>query len=177
MNRFLLTLCPGFMGGAVLLSLWGASPAQAQGVGSVGSLFLSPGSQLNFGLYGANGGQSDRIDVQNQFNFSSSSTGPFNFGFSLEDNTGLELGRTFTLVTFGSTNFTDTNSFVARPRGTLADVQGQFALVFPEAANNNRGSLLFTLTSFAVIPEPGAGGLLAGCVPLAAYLMCRRRKS
>ena len=149
-----------------------APTVQAQTTTSLSSLFLSPNAEIDLGLYGggvANGsGPSDRIVVQNQFNYSSASPASYTFAFTHGDTVPLTAGTTYTLMTFGTTNFapTDASAFHAAPRGTLSALDGVFSFVPADTPNGLPGKLQFLVTSAADTPEPGTGLLVALSLPV-----------
>ena len=137
-----------------------AAWAQPQTV-NVGALNLSPGGEIDFRLFGANGGQSDKYNVAGQFSSSVTPGNPGDLivGFSTGDDVPLRPGTTFTLVTFGSTSFTAADSirFRAAPRDGLTNIDGAFIL---NTLGGGAGSLQFTLRASPELPEPGSLSLL-----------------
>ena len=141
------------------------APAHAQQTTSVGSLYLSNGAELDFGLFGASGGagtngaNSDRIASASQFNYSSSSAGNYIVGFSHGDANPLLPGSLYTLVMFTSTNFlpTDATRFTAAPRGSVGAISGNFIL---NPGTGSGGTLQFQLTAESEMTEPDSFALL-----------------
>lgn len=139
--------------------------ARAQQTNSVSALYLGSGAELDFHLYGANGGSgtnganSDRIADSGAFNYSSSSPGSYIVGFSPGDSNLLTPGTVFTLITFNSTNFTpaDASHFTAQAQGGFTAISGTFLL---NSVSGGAGSLQFQVDSSAEMPEPNVFALL-----------------
>ena len=167
-NRFIGSAASAALAATLtfLLLSRAAAPARAQQTTSVGSLYLSNGAELDFGLFGANGGagtnggNSDRIASSSQFNYSSSSAGNYIVGFSHGDGSPLLPGSLYTLVTFASTNFlpTDATHFTVAPRGSVSSITGNFILnPGTGSAGTGGGILQFQLTDESDLPETQYG--------------------
>ncbi len=110
---------------------------------------------------GADTASSDQLVISGSFTQSSGSS----YLFGLNDE-GLTIGGTYTLITFGSTNYADANSFGLDEATIAMGIDGTFSF--------DGNSLEFMVTA---IPEPSGSAWLAGIATALVLYLSKRKKN